>query len=627
MATINEWMQNYLKAPNQVTFNPYSESNVFNPISATLEGYVGAAPIYSYTEPGDGYFSQPIKKYYINGQVLDPSNDIYGTTANTLRLISSTPTPDTTTQQAMYQAVANGEIQVSPEDFNNLIIDANLAIDPREFAALSPEVQQWAKQNPQAFIQQMLAHRNPANDDLGSMGAEGGYSTPQNIAVSPLGQLDYSNAGYMDIHDDKNFFEEYGIPLALAGLGGYFLGPELLAGFGAGEGAAGAAALGDLSGVAGMGVADFATSSALTDAILANYAAGGAGLTGFEGALAGLGGLAEGAGTIGATMDELSLQELLDQALGPNYNADILESISGPVDQTELARILSENAQAGNISLSDVSKVYNAAKNIMGQSSATNTGLQGLANLLAGGYGAYAQSNLAGQQKDLAKYIIENADPYRQYRKEQEIPFMASMLGKAPQLMQGAEQTGKTAYDTLADLFYQNKLKESYTNPLAVYQSPEMQALSGQFMNQIARRDAAAGRTSQYGARALEGQNQFLTQALPAYRQGLVQGSGAQTQQGGALSNLFGQQGSYAQGIAKLGMPSANTAGAGTDQYGNLMTGANTQSSFALNPIFGGVGANQGGSTGTNIGSTIAGLGSLANAGSNLWSGLTSLFD
>ncbi len=49
-----------------------------------------------------------------------------------------------------------------------------------------------------------------------------------------------------------------------------------------------------------------------------------------------------------------------------------------------------------------------------------------------------------------------------------------------------------------------------------------MQALSGVFNNQISRRDAAAGRNSQYGARAVEEQNNFLTNSLPNYRTGLA---------------------------------------------------------------------------------------------------------
>lgn len=102
--------------------------------------------------------------------------------------------------------------------------------------------------------------------------------------------------------------------------------------------------------------------------------------------------------------------------------------------------------------------------------------------------------------------LMQQVDPYWDYRKQTEIPLMGAAAGAA----------GK-----LSGLYQQ-----SFTNPLASYNTPEMQALNADFMDQIQRRDAAAGRSSQYGARAVEAQNQYLTKALPTYRTNLQQGLG-----------------------------------------------------------------------------------------------------
>lgn len=632
MATIDEWFANRLKAPETSVI----WSDPFYPVSGSLVGYIGPNPVYAHIIPGDGLFDRGRVEYFSNNQFLPE-----GFSPEDL---SKTPTPGPSEIQEMYNAVANGQIQISPQDFNKLLINADLAINPGEFASMSQDVQNWARQNPQSFIQQMLANRNPANDDLGSIGAEGGYSKPQNITVSPSGQLDYSNAGYMEVHDEGSFLNQIDdwvretIPggwLGVAGAGA--LGYGALSGglgglFGAGTTAA------DLSGVAGMGVADFATSSALTDAILANYAAGGAGLTGFEGALAGLGGLAEGAGTglwgsnmnlgdIGNTLGEmvnsgqLTSEEAM-QAMQAYNNA----ASGGTWSDFLAGGALDDWASSTGLSLNDITSAArqaNTVKNLYQQLTGSGQSLAdilggstGVGNLLAGGVSSYLGGQYADKQAALADRMLKEADPYLAYRQQVEIPFRKQMLEKAPGLMNTAEQTGQTAYNTLADMFYQDKLKQSYTDPLAVYNSPEMQALSGQFMNQIARRDAAAGRTSQYGARALEGQNQFLTQALPAYRQGLVQGQGAVTQQGGALGNLFGTQGQYALNVGQQGLAPTGSAGAGAKAFGELMTSANKLGTYQYNPLMTAAGLNVG-QAGTNQTSGVSGGNNLVNAGLN----------
>lgn len=112
----------------------------------------------------------------------------------------------------------------------------------------------------------------------------------------------------------------------------------------------------------------------------------------------------------------------------------------------------------------------------------------------------------SGNRNAIYSDIMSQIDPYWGYRKNTEIPLMGAAAGAA---------------GTLSGLYQQ-----SFTDPLQAYNTPEMQAINADFMGDIQRRDAAAGRMSQYGARGVEAQNQYLTKALPAYRQSLQSGLG-----------------------------------------------------------------------------------------------------
>lgn len=68
---------------------------------------------------------------------------------------------------------------------------------------------------------------------------------------------------------------------------------------------------------------------------------------------------------------------------------------------------------------------------------------------------------------------------------------------------------------------YNNLLQSSYTNPEAFLGSSEFKALNDLYLNDLKRKDAAAGRVSQYGARANLAQKQALAN-LGQYRQGLT---------------------------------------------------------------------------------------------------------
>ncbi len=68
---------------------------------------------------------------------------------------------------------------------------------------------------------------------------------------------------------------------------------------------------------------------------------------------------------------------------------------------------------------------------------------------------------------------------------------------------------------------YNNLLQSSYTNPEAFLGSGEFKALNDLYLNDLKRKDAAAGRVSQYGARANLAQKQAMAN-LGQYRQGLT---------------------------------------------------------------------------------------------------------
>jgi len=107
---------------------------------------------------------------------------------------------------SLYEDVASGKVTLTPGEFTHLIQPNSdtKGLDANEWSLYSPEMQTWAKNNPQAFVADLLAHRNAANGDLASVGAEGGYEnlgaiTPPSESNKPV---NYANAGYKPINDD-----------------------------------------------------------------------------------------------------------------------------------------------------------------------------------------------------------------------------------------------------------------------------------------------------------------------------------------------------------------------------------------------------------------------------------------
>lgn len=102
---------------------------------------------------------------------------------------------------------------------------------------------------------------------------------------------------------------------------------------------------------------------------------------------------------------------------------------------------------------------------------------------------------------------------------------------------------------------YQNLLSQSYSDPSSVYKGSEYQNLQNLFLQDLKAKDAAAGRNSQYGARAAQSQNYFNTY-LNNYRQGLQQAAGTGINPSGSSAQL-----AMAQAQQRKNMYDSATAG------------------------------------------------------------------
>lgn len=314
-------------------------------------------------------------------------------------------------------------------------------------------------------------------------------------------------------------------------------------------------------------------------------------------------------------MDEydFDLQGMLDQQLGPNYNQDLLNN----QDANAQAAIDYFGGQGSSSTGFDWNKVLQSVG-----------GVKGLANLFGAGvsYNAANQQGKANQQ--ISQDLLNNADPYRQYRQQAEIPFMLGQMQQYGDLqnaqnnlmyniadkVNGDNPDAQTQRNRMSEFDkgfipemqnYNNLLKQSYSDPMAVYNSNEYQQLADLFGQQIARRDAAKGRLSQYGDRAVEMQGNFLNH-LDKYRSGL-QGNlqtvgglynnlynGAQTglsnamntnnQQVQTLGQLYGTLGNNLNNIASIVSP-RGTAGAGATQAAQMQSDAAAYNNYALNPV------------------------------------------
>lgn len=310
--------------------------------------------------------------------------------------------------------------------------------------------------------------------------------------------------------------------------------------------------------------------------------------------------------------EDFDLQNQLDENMGSNYQYDNY----GDPTQANIDYLAGQ----------DVSQYYPSSTN--GTSGINTSLLNSLLKLGTGAYGAYAANQQGNAQQALANQLLSNADPYKTYRQQAEIPFMLAQMQQYGNLQDKQNQlvdvianskaiNGDPALDayraqalgynpTQGDYgFYQKQLQNTYTDPLGVYNSAGYQKLADLFGSQIARRDAAAGRLSQYGDRANEMQGNFL-KYLDSYRSGLnsaagtsgqVQGNylnsmlngaaglqNANTSQLGALSGLFGQVNSGLNNLAGIITP-RGTAGAGATQAAQLASSGSALNNAALSSL------------------------------------------
>lgn len=262
-------------------------------------------------------------------------------------------------------------------------------------------------------------------------------------------------------------------------------------------------------------------------------------------------------------------------------------------------------------------------------------GAKGIGALASGAYGAYAANQQGKDNSQLAQELLNNADPYRQYRQQAEIPFMLgqmqqygdvqnaqnNLMGQISNLTgQGGESSmskwlRENRLDTIDDKQggawenYNNQLQQSYSDPMSVYNSAGYQGLADKFGQQIARRDAAAGRNSQYGTRAVEMQNNFLDH-LKDYRSGLNSAAGTagqlqtanygqalnamsqfnqnDTQRLGGLTNLFGGLNTNLHDLASIITP-RGTAGNGATTSAQIGQDASGLSNSQFLPLISGI--------------------------------------
>ena len=246
--------------------------------------------------------------------------------------------------QDLYNGVASGNISVSPDQFNSLVYDlpANTydpysGINVNEFATLSPEVQAWARANPQAFVQDVIAHRNPDTQDMLSISDDGGYvpSSMGNVKITN-GKMDWGNAQYIPV-EDSGFSLASLLPLALAfvpgmqglavGLGDALIGSSFL------SPVVGNAVIGGLtSGLTGGDPLKGAVTGGLGSFISGSNFAGDLGLTGDAAKIANAaisGGVNQLVNT--GTIDPGTLAE--NTAIG--YGSDLAGSAIGDTPETK----------------------------------------------------------------------------------------------------------------------------------------------------------------------------------------------------------------------------------------------------------------------------------------------------
>lgn len=169
-------------------------------------------------------------------------NEAYYDKSKVSQALARSKVGNTSKYQKLYEDIASGNVSISPDQFNLIFTNEDRGISEGEFNNLPPELQAYARANPQKFLQTTLANRNSANGDLLSIGAEGGYSNYNTAGIDQQGNIQFDPRAYMQVNDEGALG---GLGSTLGSLAAIALAPATggasLALYGAAGGALGAA--------------------------------------------------------------------------------------------------------------------------------------------------------------------------------------------------------------------------------------------------------------------------------------------------------------------------------------------------------------------------------------------------
>ena len=174
---------------------------------------------------------------------------------------------------------------------------------------------------------------------------------------------------------------------------------------------------------------------------------------------------------------------------GAGYLGDALQNIGNTMPNVAEGAGITTGAPAANSSLWDT--IRNIGSRVGSNVVSNLSDSRNWGGLISGLYDIYNNNRISDKLTNTAENLQQAADPF------------------------GGQRS-----------YYQGLLKDSYANPTGVYNSPEYQSLDKIFSGNIERKDAAAGRRSQYASREDLRQNNFFNY-LNNYRSGLLSPSGA----------------------------------------------------------------------------------------------------
>lgn len=292
-----------------------------------------------------------------------------------------------------------------------------------------------------------------------------------------------------------------------------------------------------------------------------------------QGTLDGLGGMYSTGGTdaavggaVGGSMEGAGAS--IDTGASGSMTQDV--STGGPfqqnTDTTSWEGIKNAYPTPTGISGYDISGNSNINPMINGETMTPQVGMGNASNLYGGqepnlfdkiGYAFNnAKDTVSGMLPD--KTTMNNG--FQTYGKMKAIGnlYGAYQAQQRQGMLQDLYNQQKQAYDSQMGNYnnFNNQIQNLQTNPSEYFNSPEWQAQNSNFLANLARKDAASGRRSQYGARAAQMQNNFL-QGVNAKTSALTNARGSAPSAAGlnqALYNQTANSNAIGQNIAGAGM-------------------------------------------------------------------------